>query len=129
MLLGLCLTPDQGGDPMGELLVQACCIFTASLESSHVMCCLQQVVLLGLCLTPDHGGDPMGELLVQPLAAYSCSSDSVPMICVATTPDGRIFAGGQNGGVYEIVYSSRDTWRQKRMFKVRADSALCRLSH
>ena len=84
----------------------------------HAYCCAGQVVLLGLCLTPDQGGDPMGELLVQPLPAYSCSSDSVPMICMATTPDGRIFAGGQNGGVYEIVYSSRDTWRQKRMFKV-----------
>lgn len=65
----------------------------------------------------------MGELLVQPLPAYSCSSDSVPMICMAATPEGRIFAGGQNGGVYEIVYSSRDTWRQKRMYKVGAARA------
>ena len=85
---------------------------------AYARCCLCQVVLLGLCLTPDQSGDPVGELLVQPLPAYSCSSDGVPMICVAATPEGRIFAGGQNGGVYEIAYSSRDTWRQRRMYKV-----------
>ena len=57
--------------------------------------------------------------MVQALPLYSCSTDNVPMISMATTPEGRIFTGGQNGGVYEIVYSSRDTWRQKRMYKVR----------
>lgn len=77
-----------------------------------------QVVLLGICFTPDQSEDPVGELLVQPLPAYACSSDNVPMISVATTPDGRIFTGGQNGGVYEIVYNNRDTWRQTRMYKV-----------
>ena len=82
-----------------------------------------QVVLLGICLTPDQGGDPVGELLVQQLPLYACSSDNVPMISIAATPSGRIFTGGQNGGVCEIVYSNRDTWRQKRMYKVTQASA------
>ena len=68
-----------------------------------------QVVLMGICLTSDQSGDPMGELLVQQLPLYACSSNSVPMISIAATPSGRIFTGGQNGGVYEIVYSNRDT--------------------
>lgn len=85
-----------------------------------------QVVLLGVCLTPDQSGDPVGELLVQQLPLYTCSSDNVPMISVAATPSGRIFTGGQNGGVCEIVYSNRDTWRQKRMFKVtQASTSAC----
>ena len=61
----------------------------------------------------------MGTLVVQALPLYSCSTDNLPMISLATTPEGRIFTGGQNGGVYEIVYSNKDTWRQKRMYKVR----------
>ena len=75
-------------------------------------------MLLGICLSPDQSGDAVGNLVVQALPLYSCSTDNVPMISMATTPEGRIFTGGQNGGVYEIVYSSRDTWRQKRMYKV-----------
>lgn len=59
----------------------------------------------------------MGELTLQPLPLYACPSDGVTMCSVATTRDGRIFTGGANGLLYEIVYNSTDTWRKKRCYK------------
>ncbi len=77
-----------------------------------------QIVLLGVCMSPGANGDAADELTLQPLPLYACSSDNVTMCSVATTPDGRIFTGGANGLLYEIVYNSTDTWRKKRCYKV-----------
>jgi len=77
-----------------------------------------QIVLLGVCMSPGLNGDASEELTVQPLPLYACSSDNVTMCSVATTPGGRIFTGGANGNLYEIVYNSTDTWRKKRCYKV-----------
>lgn len=77
-----------------------------------------QIVLLGVCVNPGPGGEAAEELTLQPLPLYACSSDNVTMCSVATTPDGRIFTGGANGLLYEIVYNSTDTWRKKRCYKV-----------
>lgn len=69
-------------------------------------------------MSPGASGDAAEELTLQPLPLYACSSDNVTMCSVATTPDGRIFTGGANGLLYEIVYNSTDTWRKKRCYKV-----------
>lgn len=69
-------------------------------------------------MSPGPNGDALEELTLQPLPLYACSSDNVTMCSVATTPGGRIFTGGANGNLYEIVYNSTDSWRKKRCYKV-----------
>eukprot|EP00198_Chlamydomonas_reinhardtii_P005145 XP_001694481.1 nuclear pore protein [Chlamydomonas reinhardtii] len=46
------------------------------------------------------------------------------MTCVAAGPGGRVFLGGADGHVYELVYHAADTWRHKRISKVRLTSGL-----
>lgn len=54
----------------------------------------------------------------QPLPLYAAPSDGVTMCCVAGGPGGRVFLGGADGHLYELVYAASDTWRAKRCYKV-----------
>ncbi|CAL8471349.1 g10891 [Coccomyxa elongata] len=92
-------------------------VFVEAIQYVLVLCTTVEIVLLGVCMSPGANGDAADELTLQPLPLYACSSDNVTMCSVATTPDGRIFTGGANGLLYEIVYNSTDTWRKKRCYK------------
>ena len=41
---------------------------------------------------------------------YTIASDNVQMLQVIGTPNGRIFLGGNDSHVYELVYSSSEGW-------------------
>lgn len=88
-------------------------VFVEAIQHILVICTTVEVVLLGVCNT---GGDD--DIALQPLPLYAIASDNVTMTCVATTPSGRIFLGGADGHVYELLYSANDSWRQKRCTKV-----------
>ena len=45
-----------------------------------------------------------GEMHLQPDPLFSIPSDNVYMSCITGTQSGRIFLGGKDGCVYEIVY-------------------------
>lgn len=82
-----------------------------------------QIVLLGVCLAPGPGGEGVPsssseEVTLQPLPLYAAPSDNVTMCAVAAGPNGRIFLGGADGHLYEVVYAAGDTWRAKRCYKV-----------
>ena len=81
-----------------------------------------QIVLLGVCLAPGPGGDDgvpsSEEVTLQPLPLYAVPSDNVTMCAVAAGPNGRIFLGGADGHLYEVVYAPGDTWRARRCYKV-----------
>ena len=48
-----------------------------------------------------------------------CSSSPLCCIrCVSSSCGGRIFLGGSDGHLYEVIYNSADGWRQKRCSKV-----------
>ena len=79
-----------------------------------------QIVLLGVCWSAGNSLDPLNELSVVPLPGYSISSDNVTMCATACTPGGRIFLGGSDGHLYEILYNTGSGWRQKRCSKVTA---------
>ena len=53
-------------------------------------------------------------LNLQPLPLYSVATDAVMMSSVCSTSTGRIFMGGEDGHVYELMYSVGDNWRNKR---------------
>lgn len=102
-----------------------------------------QVVLLGVCCSPGGGGglaapsaaapgggsigggggDQLEQVTLQPLPMYAVPSDSVTMTCVASTPGGRVFLGGADGHVHELLYSAGDSWRQRRCSKVGGQAA------
>ena len=81
--------------------------------------------MLGVCCTPSSdGADPCAELALQPLPLYSLPSDGVTMCTVLATPRGRIFLGGADGHLYELLYAASDTWRQRRCSKVRETACI-----
>lgn len=56
-------------------------------------------------------------------------SDQVNMLSVASSPDGRIFCGGQDGHIYELEYEAEEGWFTRRCRKVnRTGSVLSRLA-
>ncbi|KAK9806121.1 hypothetical protein WJX72_002210 [[Myrmecia] bisecta] len=99
-------------------------VFVEAIQHVLVLCTTVEIVLLGVCLSPGNSTDPLREFTLQQLPLYSVSSDSVPMTTVTSTPTGRIFVGGADGHLYEIMYSSGDSWRQKRCYKVRHSGSL-----
>ena len=79
---------------------------------------MMQIVLLGVCWGAGNSSDPLNEINITPLPDYSISSDNVSMCSTACTPDGRIFLGGADGHLYEVLYNTGSGWRQKRCTKV-----------
>lgn len=49
------------------------------------------------------------ELQLTPDIIYSLPTDNAPVGVVKGTNDGRIFLGGKDGNLYEIVYRVSDT--------------------
>lgn len=78
-----------------------------------------QIVLLGVCWSSGNSTDPLNELSVVPLPGYSISSDNVTMCSTACTPEGRIFLGGGDGHLYEVLYNTSSGWRQRQCTKAR----------
>lgn len=95
-------------------------VFVEAIQQLLVLCTTTEIVLLGVCCSrgAGGGGDDCEELTLQPLPLYSVPADNVTMVSVAATADGRIFMGGADGHLYELQYSSGDSWRSKRCQKV-----------
>eukprot|EP00873_Tetraselmis_striata_P006108 jgi/Tetstr1/426372/TSEL_016684.t1 len=95
-------------------------VFVEAIQHVLVLCTTVEIVLLGVCCSkgPGGAGDEWQELSLQPLPLYTISSDNVVMTCVASTNSGRIFLGGADGHLYEVLYTSGDGWRQRRCSKV-----------
>ena len=71
-----------------------------------------------MCCAPGPSGEPAAQVSLQPLPLYSVSADNVTMVTVAGTAEGRIFLGGADGNLYELLYSTGEGWRSKRCSKV-----------
>ncbi|GLC36182.1 hypothetical protein PLESTB_001371300 [Pleodorina starrii] len=107
-------------------------VFLPAIRYIIVLCTTAEVVLLGVCPSRRGGGGGGGDdsedvpedILLQPLPLYSIPTDNVVMTCCTAGPCGRIFLGGADGHVYELSYHAADTWRHKRISKVRLTSGL-----
>lgn len=77
-----------------------------------------QLVLLGVCCSASNdGGDPFAEVSLQVLPQYTIATDGVAITCITTTEKGRIFLGGRDGHLYELLYTTGTGW-QRRCRKV-----------
>eukprot|EP00884_Botryococcus_braunii_P002912 jgi/Botrbrau1/12621/Bobra.0169s0148.1 len=89
-------------------------IFVEAISYLLVVCTTTEVVLLGVCCGPT----PADDITLQALPLYSLPTDGITMVGIAGTPQGRIFLGGANGHLYEILYSQPSSmWRSKRCSK------------
>lgn len=85
----------------------------------HSLLCLAtctEIVILGATMQGD-------ELLLQPEPVFTLSADGVPATCVVGSALGRIFLGGRDGCLYEIVYSAGSSWFGSRCRKVNHSSS------
>eukprot|EP00899_Mesostigma_viride_P018513 jgi/Mesvir1/26663/Mv20449-RA.2 len=95
-------------------------VFMEAIHYLLVLATPVEVVLVGVCLSP--GSDPSAvdpsdrfrDLTLQALPMYTVPSDSCTICCVAASPSGRIFAGGSDGHLYEVVYASGKGWGEKK---------------
>ena len=58
--------------------------------------------------------DDFSEMHLLPEPLFHLPSDNVGMMCVEGTPEGRLFLGGKDGGLYEVTYQAREGWFTKR---------------
>ena len=91
-------------------------VFIQAVKRLLVLATPVEIVLLGVCTTG--GADGLEELALQPLPLYAIPSDTVAMRCVTATAAGRIFMGGHDGHLYELVYTAGTRWRERRVRKV-----------
>ena len=58
--------------------------------------------------------DAFAEMHLQPEPLFHLPSDNVAIMCMEGTPEGRIFLGGKDGSLYEVIYQPKDGWFSKR---------------
>ncbi|KAJ7534364.1 hypothetical protein O6H91_13G091000 [Diphasiastrum complanatum] len=89
-------------------------IFLEAIQYLLVLATPVEIVLLGVCCSMSADGiDPYAEISLQPLPDYTIPTDGVTMTCVSTTENGRIFLGGRDGHVYELLYTTGMRWQSR----------------
>lgn len=74
--------------------------------------------LLGVTFSGDDATDVKGDLLLVPEPIFSVTTDNIVMNCIGSTQDGRIFLGGKDGNIYEIVYQAEEGWFSRKCRKI-----------
>jgi nuclear pore complex protein Nup155 len=77
-----------------------------------------EILLLGITFSNIEESDNMGDLLLVPEPVFSVSTDNVVMNVIRGTNDGRIFCGGKDGNLYEVIYQAEEGWFSRRCKKV-----------
>ena len=76
------------------------------------------VTIHTLAVTFQQPNSPSTPLSLYP-TAFTLPSDNTTLTTTATTRTGRLFAGGTDGSLHEIVYAARDGWVHRKMRKMR----------
>ncbi|CAD7700243.1 unnamed protein product [Ostreobium quekettii] len=84
---------------------------------NHILVVVTRFQISMVALTLDYDG---AGTVLEPLSLYRASTDNVLMTSVCTTPLGRIFMGGEDGHLYEVLYhtGSGFLWSQRKCQKV-----------
>lgn len=95
-------------------------IFVSSIKHLLVIVNAAEIVLLGVTLNSETG---TGGDLVLHKTGLGFPSDEVNMLSVIGTRSGRIFAGGQDGNLYEFIYQAEEGWFTRKCRKVNKTSS------
>ncbi|KAL2622102.1 hypothetical protein R1flu_002307 [Riccia fluitans] len=89
-------------------------VFVEAIQYLVVVANPSELVLLGVCCSASSdGSDQFAEVSLQLLPEYTLSTDGVTMTCITTTEQGRIFLGGRDGHLYELLYTSGMRWQSR----------------
>lgn len=77
-----------------------------------------EIVVLGVTFTSNQAGSEYEEMHLVPEPVFMLTTDGVSMMCVKSTASGRIFMGGKDGCLYEIVYQAQSGWFGEHSKKV-----------
>ena len=91
-------------------------IFAASIP--YLLVLTTPVTVHTLAVTFQQPGALASPLALYP-TAFTLPSDNTTLSATATTRGGRLFAGGTDGSLHEIVYAARDGWVHRKMRKTR----------
>ncbi|XP_065281198.2 nuclear pore complex protein Nup155 isoform X2 [Dermacentor albipictus] len=91
-------------------------VFQRQIHSLLCLATCTEIVILGATLQGK-------ELLLLPEPVFTLSADGAPATCVVGSASGRIFLGGRDGCLYEIVYSAGSSWFGSRCRKVNHSSS------
>ena len=61
---------------------------------------------------------------LQPEPLFSLPTDNVGMLDIQGTPEGRIFLGGKDGCLYEVVYQAEDGWFSRKCKKINHSTSM-----
>lgn len=83
-----------------------------------------EITVLGVILASSSDRKVGDELQLTPDTIYTLSTDGVPIRVIKGTKNGRIFLGGKDGNLYELVYRKEMSWGGKRAWKVNHTKAI-----
>ncbi|KFB48176.1 AGAP007999-PA-like protein [Anopheles sinensis] len=110
-------------------------VFVSDVRYLLVLTTPVEIVILGVTFKDANNGTPNRSLSSQSTEEmqlmsgpiFLLNTDQVAIMCVQGTDDGRIFLGGRDGCLYEIVYQAETNWFGKRCRKVNHSQGL--ISH
>lgn len=110
-------------------------VFQRHVSALLCLATCSEIVILGVALLNQGqgqatagSGDGCGELSLLPEPLFTVSTDGVAMTCVGGSASGRIFLGGRDGCLYEVLYSGAGSgWFGRRCRKVNHSSSMLSL--
>lgn len=100
-------------------------VFMSYIKRLLVITTVVDIVVLGVTFKKvQDGGGETDELHLTPEIIYTLSIDGVSITTIVGTDNGRIFLGGKDGCVYEIIYQKELGWWGKRCKKVNHSTGL-----
>lgn len=76
-----------------------------------------EITLFGVTCS-DEEASPQTTVLLIPDPLFKLSTDNIIFSVLSGTQDGRIFLGGNDGSLYEIVYQAEDGWFSRKCRKL-----------
>lgn len=97
-------------------------IFVSSIKYLLVVVTATEVTLLGVTFSNNTTDETGGDLIIHRTGLqFPC--DEINMLAVCGSRTGRIFAGGQDGNLYEFVYQSEEGWFTRKCRKLNRTSS------
>ncbi|DBA89731.1 TPA: hypothetical protein ACH3X2_004613 [Trebouxia sp. C0005] len=91
-------------------------VFQQAVQYLLVVCTTVEIALVGVHLSRDANGN--AEMKLVNLEHFRAPSDDVMMTTTTSTPEGRIFLGGNDSHLYELEYRNQSSWLRGRCNKM-----------
>ena len=98
-------------------------VFKPHIKYLLVLSTAVEILLLGITFSSYQEESDLGDLLLVPDPIFRVPTDNVVMNVIRGTLDGRIFLGGKDGSLYEVVYQAEDGWFGRKCKKVNHSSS------